>query len=137
MMNALKNFFFYGYVFTLIIAGIWGAFWGAKLDHEILFSLKIESLQDKTAASLLSQYRFLRIIEFGFGLSVLKFRKEIFRNVVINRGFLSIMLLGVLTRLYSLIIDGIPNPVFYFFAVFELVGVIILYIYSRNMIETM
>lgn len=123
---------FYGYVLLLIAAGAWGAFFGAKLDHQLLFGLDVETLDPKTAASLVSQYRFLRAIELGFGMASLLFRKEIFSDIRFNRIFLAIMLSGVIARIVSLILEGYPNSIFYFFLVSEILGVIFIFIYSRT-----
>ena len=123
---------FYGYVLLLIAAGAWGAFFGAKLDHQILFGLDVETLNPQTAASLVSQYRFLRAIELGFGMSSLLFRKEIFSDIRFNRLFLAIMLSGVIARIISLILEGHPNSIFYFFLISEILGVIFIFIYSRK-----
>ena len=134
-MKWLNSIFFYGYVFLLIVAGAWGACFAAQFDHNVLFNLDVQTLVPKTAASLLSQYRFLRAIEFGFGIFAVLFRKEIFSNPKFNRVFLATMLLGVVARIISFILDGQPNAVFYFFAISELTGVIIIYIYSRRTLE--
>ena len=103
-MKWLSNIFFYGYVFLLIVAGAWGACFAAQLDHNVLFNLDVQTLAPKTAASLLSQYRFLRAIEFGFGIFAFLFRREIFSNPKFNRVFLATMLLGVVARIISFIL---------------------------------
>ena len=74
-MRFLAYFFFYTYVGLLIVAGLWGAFVGARIDQKMLFDFDIQSVNKTTAASLLTQYRFLRLIEFGFGLFAVLFTK--------------------------------------------------------------
>jgi hypothetical protein len=130
-MRLLSKIFFYGYVLLLIMAGCWGIF-SARWDHRVLFHMNIEVLEPKVAASLLSQYRFLRAIELGFGLFSLRFRNEIFEKRTFNRLFLAGMSLGVVARLVSLIMDGSPHPIFYFFLLYELIGVLLIYFYSRT-----
>ena len=49
--------FFFAYVASLIGAGAWGMV-GARVDMRVLLRLHIHDLPDRTAANLLSQYRF-------------------------------------------------------------------------------
>lgn len=133
-MKFLTYALFYGYVLLLIIAGAWGVFF-ARVDHQMLFHLDVRRLPPVTAPSLVSQYRFLRALEFGFGMFGIIYRREIFTSRVFNRLFLSTMALGVAARLVSLAFDGRPFPVFYFFLASELAGVILIYMYSRRTVE--
>jgi hypothetical protein len=125
-------FFFYTYVGLLIVAGLWGAFVGARIDQKMLFDFDMQTVNKTTAASLLTQYRFLRLIEFGFGLFAVLFTKEIFSLPKFNRLFLWVMFLGVLARVVSYFADGPPNWLFYFFAAYELVGVLLIFLYTRH-----
>ena len=134
ILRWLSNIFFYRYVGLLIIAGGWGVLFG-HLDQKLLFNLNTDQLDAGVAASLISQYRFLRAIEFGFGMMSFIFRKEIFRERLFNTLFLSTMSLGVVARGISLIIDGSPNGAFYFFAISELIGAIVIFLYSRTTLE--
>lgn len=135
-MKVLAYFFFYGYIGLVLIAGFWGAFLGAGFDHQLLFNLDTESLSDYTRINLLSQYRFLRAIEFGFGLFAIVLRKEIFSIKGFNRLYLTIMLSGVVARIVSLIDDGSPSLLFYFFLIFEFIGVVVIYLYCTKTIDT-
>ncbi len=130
-MKTLAYGLFYVYVGTLILAGAWGIV-GARLDQRLLFGLSLHELDRVTAASLLSQYRFLRAVELGFGLFALIYRVEIFTVPAYNRLFLTIMTLGVLTRVFSLAVDGLPRPVFFVFLLTEAAGVVAIYAYSRT-----
>lgn len=123
--------FFYGYVGLLILAGAWGIF-GARVDASLLFDLDLGGLASTTAASLLSQYRFLRAIELGFGLWAMLNRRAIHTSPDANRLFLSIMGAGVTARLLSLVLDGSPSAAMYFFLVTELIGVVLIFAYTRR-----
>src|SRR5690606_19812480 len=123
---------FYAYIGLVSLAGFWGAFLNAHLDHRLLFQLDTRDLPDYTRTNMLSQYRFLRAIELGFGLFSFLFTKAIFTERVFNRLFLSIMSLGVLARLVSLFYEGNPSWPTWFFLVFELIGVIIIFLYTRK-----
>ncbi len=131
-MKALSYFFFYAYIGLVSLAGFWGAFLNARLDHQLLFQLDTRDLPEYTRINMLSQYRFLRAIELGFGLFSFFFTKAIFNERVFNRLFLSIMALGVLARLVSILYEGYPSWMTWFFLLFELIGVIIIFLYTRK-----
>ena len=131
-MKYLSYLLFYSYVLTLVLAGGWGAFGNAALDQRLLFDLDVRELPLTTAASVLSQYRFLRLIELGFGLFALLFIREIYQHPKFNALFLSIMSAGVLARALSWQVDGRPKPVFGFFLLYELAGVVVLFLYTRR-----
>ncbi|WP_372639124.1 DUF4345 family protein [Fodinibius sp.] len=134
-MKTLNYFFFYTYIGLVILAGFWGAFLGADLDHQLLLGLDTSVLTDETRANVLTQYRFLRAMELGFGLFAIVFRNEIFTVKKFNALFLVIMLAGVLARIVSLFADGSPSWIFYFFMIYEGIGVVIIYLYSRKPLE--
>jgi hypothetical protein len=73
---------------------------------DLLTGLDLDQVPADAEANLLSQYRFLRAIELGFGVFTLMNRHEIFENVGYNALFLSIMAAGVAARLLSLALDG-------------------------------
>lgn len=130
-MKFITELFFYGYVGLLIVAGAWGVI-GARRDQRMLLGLDLQLLSPVSAASVLSQYRFLRAIEFGFGSLSFVFRRQIFTDVVFNRLFLVTMSLGVAARIISLLADGRPHRVFYFFLVTEAIGAALIFVYSRS-----
>jgi hypothetical protein len=130
-MRILTLIFFHGYVWLLILAGGAGAF-SARYDHRLLFSLNVSELSPQTAASLLSQYRFLRAIECGFGIFAFVFRREIFQQRLFNRVFLGTMFFGVAARIVSILLDGQPFMVFHGFLILELIGGILIFLTTRN-----
>lgn len=134
-MKALSYIFFYTYIGLVVLAGFWGAFLGADFDHQLLFNLNTGTLNEQTRINLLSQYRFLRAMELGFGIFALTFRKEIFTIKKFNRVYLLIMTAGVLARAVSLIDDGPPSWFFYFFLIYEAVGVVVIYSYTKKRIR--
>lgn len=133
-MKLLAYLLFYGYVILLIVAGAWGVFF-ARFDHQLLFHLDLHALAPVTATSMVSQYRFLRALEFGFGMFSIIYRHEIFTSRAFNRLFLATMAFGVAARIISLIFDGRPFPIFYFFLASEFAGIILIYVYSRRTLE--
>jgi hypothetical protein len=134
-MKLLSYFFFYSYIGLVLLAGFWGAFVGAGFDQQWILNLDINTLAETTQANVLTQYRFLRAMELGYGLFAIVFRKEIFSVKKFNILFLIIMLAGVLARLVSLIFDGSPSWIFYFFMIYEAIGVLIIYVYTKKRIK--
>jgi hypothetical protein len=136
--SALKGsayVFFYGYVLTLIAAGAFGLLL-ARLDARYLLGLDLTHLSPLTAATTMSQYRFLRAIELGFGVIAFTFRHEIFRDRIFNRLFLVIMACGIAGRVLGFAIDGMPSVAMLFFLAFELVGIVLIFAYTRTSVRT-
>lgn len=129
-MKRAGYFFFYTYVGLVVLAGFWGAFVFPSLDFEIMFNLNLNQFRDFERINLLSQYRFLRALELGFGLFALVFVKEIFSVFKFNRLFLTIMGLGILARVFSWIFDGIPSYLTIFFLFYEAIGWIVIFSFS-------
>ncbi|WP_163713825.1 DUF4345 family protein [Mangrovibacterium lignilyticum] len=134
-MKSISYFFFFTYVGLVTVAGFWGAFVNPVFDFQLLFKLDVFSLPESIRINLLSQYRFLRAIELGFGIFSLLFIKEIFSELKFNRLFLSIMAMGVLARVFSLYAEGQPSALFYLFLIWELLGVLFIFLYSRKTMQ--
>lgn len=131
-MKFLSYTFFYTYVGLVLLAGFWGAFLYPSLDFAYLFKIEINELPDFSKVNMLSQYRFLRALELGYGLFAIFFFKEIFSLRKYNNLFLAIMGMGVLSRAVSWIADGMPSPLFIFFLIYEALGWLIIFAYSRK-----
>ena len=129
-MRRVALVLFFGYVATLIVAGAWGIF-GARLDMPWLLRVHLHDLPHRAQANLLSQYRFLRAIELGFGLFALRYWREIFKLRSYNTIFLAAMGCGVAARLISLGADGWPSFWMYTFLAWELAGVVAIFAYTR------
>ena len=130
-MRAATTVLFGGYVALLIVAGAWGVV-GARVDLPLLLHLPLDGLTPEAEANLLSQYRFLRAIELGFGLFALQFRREIFTHSAYNRLFLFTMAAGVVARLIGLAADGRPTGVMFGFLGWEAVGVVVIAWHTRT-----
>ena len=129
-MRRVALVFFFGYVLTLVVAGAWGVV-GATVDMHLLLRLHLGDLPHRAQANLLSQYRFLRAIELGFGLFALRYWRQIFSLRSYNRIFLAVMACGVAARLLSLAADGLPSFWMYIFLGYELVGLTLIVVYTR------
>jgi hypothetical protein len=134
-MKIISYFFFYTYIGLVVIAGAWGAFINPVRDFSTLFDFKINDLNDFQKINILSQYRFLRAIELGFGVFSLTFFKEIFSEIKFNQVFLSIMALGILARVASWFWDGNPGLLTKFFMFYEAIAWVMIFIYSKSTIE--
>lgn len=107
-MRALAILMFYGWSGALLVLGAVGIFTG-RWELETIFALDVAQLSDERTATLLNQYRFLKAIEFGFGLFCFAFRKEIFTVRRFNRLFLAIVFLSSSARALSMILEGLPH----------------------------
>ena len=131
-MKAVTYFFFYTYIGLVLLAGFWGAFINPYFDFRQLFDLDLNDLSNYSKINVLSQYRFLRAIEMGFGMFSFYFANQIFSKREFNSLFLVIMGSGILARLTSLIVDGQSNSLNMSFMIYEIVALIIIVIYTRN-----
>jgi Domain of unknown function (DUF4345) len=129
-LRVTSTAFFFGYVLLLIGAGAWGVVL-AQLDMRWLIGLKLGALGDETKANLLSQYRFLRALELGFGIFAVLHRHRIFGERLYNRLFLFVMGSGIAARLVGLAADGSPSPAMYVFLVTEAIGFVLIFAYTR------
>lgn len=134
-MRSISYFFFYTYIGLVCLAGLWGAFGLARLDFSLLMQADLAVLTDRAEVNVLSQYRFLRALELGFGLFALSCVREIFNERKFNQLFLSIMGMGFLARAVSLFYEGMPNGMMLFFMLYELAGLILIFIYTRQTIR--
>jgi len=132
-MRPANYFFYYTYIGLVIVAGFWGAFINPYFDYRLLFNFDMNTLPDFQRINMMSQYRFLRAIELGFGVFSILFVKNIFSEIKFNRLFIFIMSAGVFSRIISILIDGPPSGLMYFFLAFELVGLTIISFYSRKL----
>jgi len=132
-MHSANYFFYYAYIGLVIVAGFWGAFINPYFDYRLLFSFDTNTLPDFQRINMMSQYRFLRAIELGFGIFAILCVKIIFTEKKFNRLFLFIMSAGILSRITSIVMDGIPGGLMLFFLGFEVVGVVVIYLYSRKL----
>ena len=133
-MKALSFFLFYTYIGLVIIAGFWGAFINPYFDFRQLFHLEPYGLDEYSRVNALSQYRFLRDLELGFGLFSIFYVKKIFNEKAFNSLFLVIMGSGVLARVISWMVDGRPSNLFLFFMGYEFIGLVLIFIYTRKQI---
>lgn len=118
-MKRIALAMFRGYIGLVCAAGFWGAFINPWFDHRWLFHMDVRALPEFERINMLSQYRFLRALELGFGLISISFVKEIFSQRVFNRLFLLSMGAGILARLTSIAFDGMPGGWMWAFLVYE------------------
>ena len=131
-MAFLNYFFFYTYIGLVLLAGFWGAFVYPYLEFEYLLEVDLQTLEEGAKVNLLSQYRFLRALELGYGLFAIVFLKEIFSIRKFNLLFLTIMGGGILARVVSWLVEGTPNGWTIFFLFYEAVGWGIIAVYSSQ-----
>lgn len=130
-MPLVTRVFYYGYTWMLLCVGGSGILIAAwELPH--IFSVDLSAMAPQPAATLLTQYRFLKSMEFAFGLFCWVYRREIWAGGTARRLFLAGVFGGVAARLISLTKDGVPQWAFLVFAALEFVcGVLMLLQPSR------
>jgi hypothetical protein len=133
-MKFIAYFFYYAYIGVVILAGVWGAFINPGFDYKLLFHLDVHSLPDYVRINMISQYRFIRALELGFGIFSVIFVRNIFSEKKFNSLFLFIMGSGILARIVSIICDGSPSGLMYSFLFFELAGWVAIFIYSLKQV---
>ena len=131
-MKEVTYFFYYTYIGLVLLAGFWGAFINPYFDFQQLFDLNLNDLSSYSKTNVLSQYRFLRAIEMGFGIFSFYFTIEIFTKKEFNTLFLIIMGSGILARIVSLIVDGQPGTLSIFFMIYEFIALVLIVIYTRK-----
>lgn len=133
-MKLLSAVLFAGWVGALVLLGGAGVFTGEwELGH--VFHIDLAGMRGEAQANLLNQYRFLKAVEFGFGLFCVLFRREIFRVPLFNRLFLSIVFLGAAARALSIAVDGWPHWAFTGITVLEFLTGIVVGLHSRETLE--
>lgn len=135
-MIRLAYFFFYTYIGLVIVAGFWGAFVNPAWDLRVMFSIDLDGLSSDSTINLLSQYRFLRALELGFGIVSLVFVGRIFSKTSYRNFFLLVMGLGILARIFSWGFDGNPNLLTKFFLFYEAIGWLVIWKAGLNNIQT-
>ena len=122
---------FYGYGILLALAGFFGAVF-APADFDIVIGYELSHDDPRARIDLLSQYRFLRAIEFGAGVFVLWYRKEVFTSLTVNRLFMTLLAAGISARILSLFVEGNPSSLYWFFLLWEGAGLISIFVYTRR-----
>jgi hypothetical protein len=125
-MEFITKFFFYLYVITLIVVGFCGLFVGSW-ELRTVFHVDLSSMSPIDAATMSSQYRFLKGLELGCGCFAWKWRREIFSTTAFRNSFLVIVWAGVFGRLVSLFVERTPHVLFLIFLILEAItGVLML-----------
>jgi Domain of unknown function (DUF4345) len=129
-MELITKFFFYLYVITLVVVGFCGLF-VAPWELRLVFHVDLNSMSAIDAATLSSQYRFLKGLELGCGCFALRWRREIFSTRAFRHSFLIIVWAGVFGRLVSLLVEKRPHTLFLIFLILEAItGILMLLLKS-------
>ena len=119
-MRVLARLFFWGYTLMLLGVGVTGMLI-ATWELPTVFAVALDAMGDVERATLLNQYRFLKALEFAFGLFCVAYRHEIFTPGKDHRVFLGGLSAGAAARLGSCFADGTPRTAFIVFMALELV----------------
>ena len=133
-MKLLAYTLFYGWAGALLILGGAGIVTG-RWELQQFFHLDFSAMSDSARGTFLNQYRFLKSIEFGFGLFCFVFRREIFSVRLFNRLFLTIVFAGVAARLLSMVVDAWPHVAMVSVTALEIATGVVILIYTRTTVE--
>lgn len=132
VLGVLSDASFYGYTGLCVVAGGLGAVF-ARSDVAVISGFHPrEELDARSAATMLSQHRFLRALEMGFGMLSLHERDRIHTDVPTNRLFLSLMAWGIAARAIGRAVDGRPRANAYAFGGSELAGLLLIFAHTRS-----
>lgn len=140
VLKLLNNLLFYGYALFLVTAGslvgLLAPTWGT-VDFEVYATVVFKHpFEPEVLANALNQYRFMKSLEFGFGVFMLLFRREIYTQHKANRFFLSIVFLGAAVRAFSVLVDGTPHWAYIVFIIFEFSIFLVVFLYSRYTLKS-
>ena len=122
---------FWGYVLMLLAVGASGVFI-AEWELTRIFGVRLDDMDKLARATILNQYRFLKSVEFAFGLFSVLCRWEIFCVPRFNRIFLIGLFGGVAARMLAIVDDGLPHWAFLVFLALELATGVLVLIQSRK-----
>lgn len=130
-MELITKFFFYLYVITLVVVGFCGLF-VAPWELRLVFHVDLNSMSAIDAATLSSQYRFLKGLELGCGCFALRWHREIFATRAFRHSFLIIVWAGVFGRLVSLFVEHKPHTLFLIFLILEAITGVLMFLHKSS-----
>lgn len=133
-MRVVALVMFYGWSGALLALGAPGIFTG-RWELETIFGLDLVTLGQERTATLLNQYRFLKAIEFGFGLFCFIFRDEIFTRRLFNRFFLLVVFVSSGARAVSMVMEGMPHWGLTGITVLEFATGVVIAAYTRPRVQ--
>lgn len=129
MIGPLATLFQLGYGLMLLFVGLYGIF---QAPWELRTVFDLDPAAAGQTATLLSQYRFLKAVEAGFGLFCLLQRRNILVGGPAAVIFLAGCGFGVFARIWSWAFDGRPARMFVLFLVLEAVTFALVWLYARR-----
>ncbi len=127
----LASVFQLGYSLMLLFVGIAGVL-TASWELSTIFGVSSQGSLPEHGATFLSQYRFLKSLEFSAGIFGLVWRKAILAGNPPVLMFLVIVGAGVTARTVSWIFDGQPSWPFIAFLVLEAITFVLIVLNLRS-----
>jgi hypothetical protein len=127
----LASLFQLGYSLMLLGVGFAGM-WTASWELSTIFGLPAQSALPEHGATFLSQYRFLKSVEFGAGIFGLAWRQAILAGKPPVLLFLVIVGGGVLARAIAWMANGRPSWPFVTFLALEALTFVLIVLNLRR-----
>jgi len=111
----------------VVVVGAWGlaGMFATSIWIERGFGIDLHSIERISRNTWLSEYRFLAGREVGIALFALIFRREIVSSRSFGLAFWAIIVPSPLGRIYTIIMDGQPRPLWHGFLAVELSFVVL------------
>jgi NADH:ubiquinone oxidoreductase subunit K len=129
MTSALATLFQLVYALFLMAVGAVGMFYTAW-ELPALYGLDPAAAADP--ATFLSQYHFLKAVEFGLGLFGVLMRREILAGGVETLIFQGAVLAGIVARGWAWFSHGAPSTMFIAFLVIEVLTFVFIWLHTSR-----
>lgn len=126
---------FWSYVAALFALGAFGIL-APDVELALMYDVSLEELEPFRTATILHQYRFLKVFVLGVGVLAVMFRHRILAPGQANALFLGLLFGAAGARVLSIFLDGAPHARLIPFTVSEFVMGLLILIASRLPRET-
>ena len=106
-MKLSATFLFYLWAVAALCSGFIGIV-AAPWELTVAFGADFSAMAERQQATLLNQYRFLRGVEFGVGVTLLVLRQKVLHDHRVGSLFVVVTGAGAAGRLVSIGVDGTP-----------------------------
>jgi Domain of unknown function (DUF4345) len=124
----------FAYAAFLIFIGLLGLFipaWGPMRFEALSDDAVLIDRTSEVWISMMHQFRFIKTMELAIGFFVITHGRLILSHKGYNLLFLSIVFLGIFSRVYSMLVDGKPRSFYFLVLGMELFIALSVLIYTQ------